>query len=214
MITFYTAIGRFESRSDGPGKKYPVIIVNQKEHMVSIPEMITWTCLNWHVVDMKQARLLFEYQAEQIEDLGYKFQEVYVERLLGRGLITSGVGNTDADALYDLLNNLHVIPVHNSSPLLNLAAFLKFVVLDGAPVQKAKEVFRKEVFDADEQRVVDLIKQVQLSVAEIIKCVELGIYDLPNEDKFIVVLIVLYRCMMFVILILCYDCYLSKNIVK
>ena len=53
-----------------------------------------------------------------------------------RGLIARGVGDTDFEALYDLLDGLYVVPLSESLPL-KLAAFGK-LLLDGVPFSKAR----------------------------------------------------------------------------
>jgi len=94
----------------------------------------------------------------------------------------SGLGDTCADALYDLLNNLYVIPV-TSSIFIKIAAFLKFIFVNKMPFSKAKTVFRKETLSENERRVVGLARQTQLSTAELIKCIEIGVHDLSSDEK-------------------------------
>ena len=77
----YTAVGRFEKRSDRNGNKYPVIIVKQQENEVTVPEMICWTCLNWHIADKHQIQLLYEYKTKSTNDSSYNFSDAYVKRL-------------------------------------------------------------------------------------------------------------------------------------
>jgi len=182
MITLYTAVGRFEQRSDGHGNKYPVIIINQQEYQVTIPEMLCWTCLSWHIADMYQIRLLYEYKTKVIDDFIYGFNAAYVERLEQRGLIVSGKGGTANEARYNLLKSLFVIPV-TSSFFMKTTAFLKFVLKDHAPLHKAKAVFRKERLCPGEKRILDLAKQTMLTVSELIMCVEIDVFDLPSEDS-------------------------------
>jgi hypothetical protein len=93
----------------------------------------------------------------------------------------SGVGDTPADALYDLLNSLYIVPV-TSGIFVKTLAFLKFIFLNRMPFGKAKAVFRNEELSEGEKRVVGLARQAQLSTAELIKCVETGVYDLPGDD--------------------------------
>ena len=52
MTTLYTAVGRFELRTDGSGNRYPVVIVSEKEHMMDIHDMLIWTCLAWRVLEL------------------------------------------------------------------------------------------------------------------------------------------------------------------
>jgi hypothetical protein len=183
MITLYTAVGRFERRTNKNGQ-YPVVIVNGKEYAVDMPEMMIWTRLNWRILELPQIEKLYNQTARDAgldEQTGY---EVYVERLIQRGLIVSGVGETGSDALYDLLNSLYIIPV-TSGLFVKVTAFLKFIFVNKLPFNKAKTVFQSEKLSGDAKRVIDLAKQTQLSTAELIKCVEIDVYDLSDDDKVI-----------------------------
>lgn len=183
MTTLYTAVGRFERRADEYGRQYPVVIINYQEYMVDIPEMIIWTCLNWRLLDLSQVHALYEQRIREINDIGYTSCENYVERLIQRGLIVSGIGSDSREALYDLLCNLYVVPLASNNIFLKITGFLKFTLFDGMPFHKAKDVFRKEKLSNDEKRIIALVKQTWLSTAEIIKCIETGVYDLSGDGK-------------------------------
>jgi hypothetical protein len=186
MISLYTAVGRIERRVDENGQ-YPVVMVNNKEHIVDISEMIVWTCCNWRILDLPGVGKLFRQLARDAgadESVGF---EIYTERLLRRGLIVKGVGDDSAGALYDLLNSLYIIPV-TSGLFVKIAAFLKFTFVNRMPLSRAKIVFRRESLTDEEMRVVNLARQTQLSTAELIKCVETGVYDLSSESKVMAVL--------------------------
>jgi hypothetical protein len=180
MLSLYTAVGRFERRADKNGQ-YPVIIINRKEHAVDLPEMIIWTCCSWRILDISRLEKLFAPMAADAGIDGADFKGC-VKRLLQQGLIVEGIGDNGDEALYDLLNSLYIIPV-TSSIFVKAAAFLKFIFINKMPFSKAKEVFRKESLSDSEKRVVGLAKQTHLSTAELIKCVECGVYDLSNDDK-------------------------------
>ena len=186
MKSLYTAVGRFEHRT-GENGQYPVVIVNGKEHLVDVKEMIIWTCCNWRILELHRIEELYEQMACGAGVGGSAGCESSVERLLRRGLVTRGVGNNGADAIYDLLNSLYIIPV-TTGIFVKITAFLKFIFVNRIPFSKAKTVFRKETLTADEKRVVNLARQTQLSTAELIKCVETDIHDLSNEDKVIAAL--------------------------
>ena len=98
MKTLYTAVGRFERRAGATGT-YPVIVINRKEYMVDIPEMIIWTCCNWRILESPQIEELYAQMADGAGvDKNIKCEN-YVKRLTRRGLIVSGMGETGADAL-------------------------------------------------------------------------------------------------------------------
>ena len=181
MASLYTAVGRLERRA-GENGRYPVIIVNREEYMVSIPEMVVWTCCSWRILELAAIGGLYRQMAQSAGIDDVTGVEGCVERLLRRGLIMKGSGDSGADALYDLLSNLYIIPV-TSGIFTKAMAFLKFVFVNRMPFGKAKAVFRNEALADDEKRVVGLARQAQLSTAELIKCVETDVYDLSSDEK-------------------------------
>ena len=57
------------------------------------------------------------------------------------------------------------------------------LLLDGVPFARAKQIFRKARLSEGEARVMALARQALLSTAELIRCVDLGITDVSNDDK-------------------------------
>lgn len=110
-----------------------------------------------------------------------------LNRLETRGLIAHGTGDTDFDALYDLLGELYVVPVAESFSL-RLATFAK-LLLDGVPFSKARQLFQKDKPNEREAQVMALSRQALLSTAELIKCAEVGATDISSEEKLMDVLI-------------------------
>jgi len=104
-----------------------------------------------------------------------------LNRLEVRGLIARGVGDTDFDALYDLLGGLYVVPLPESLPM-RLAAFGK-LLLDGVPFAKARHLFQKDRPSEREAQVMALSRQALLSTAELVKCAEVGVRDISTDEK-------------------------------
>jgi hypothetical protein len=181
MISLYTAVGRFERRTIINGQS-PVIIVSGKEYTVNMPEMIIWTCLNWRILDLPQIENLYKKMTLDTGVNDPTSYEIYLEQLIQRGLVMSGIGAYGSDALYDLLGSLYIIPV-TSGLFIKIRAFLKFIFIDKLAFGKAKEVFHSEKLSGNEKRIFDLMKQTLLSTAELIKCVETDIYDLSDDNK-------------------------------
>ena len=140
MRTYYTAVGNFRRKRDSSGQTYPVIIVNRKEYMVDRQEMALWTCLNWRITNMEQAREHYEKLEQSLYPYITRTFENCLKRLEVRGLVVSGNGDTDFEALYDLLGGLYVIPISESIPL-RAATFLKMVLLEGVAVSKPGSCF-------------------------------------------------------------------------
>lgn len=182
MSTYYTAVGNFRRRQDNDGRTYPVIIVNREEYMVDMQEMALWTCLNWRIADMEQARKHYEKLEQSLYPNIPRTFEDCLKRLEVRGLAASGTGETDFEALYDLVSGLYVVPISESVPL-RVLTFLKMVVLDGVPVSKARQLFQRDRPSQREAQIMALSKQALLSTAELIKCAEVGVKDLSTNDK-------------------------------
>ena len=134
--TYYTAVGHFQRRTDGKGGAYPVVLVNQKEYIMDHQEMAVWTALNWRLLNFRQIERHYDKLARELKLTEYRTLENCLWRLESRGLVASGAGETDFDALYDLLNGLYVVPISTRLPL-RLVTFLKMLLLDGVPFATA-----------------------------------------------------------------------------
>ncbi len=179
---YYTAIGRFERRTDSKGQKCPVIRLGGNEYMADIQEMVIWTSLNWRITHMEEIGTLYENSIRASGFTSDRSWEACVERLLMRGLLVCGTGETDFDALYDLLASLYIIPAEGPI-LLRILTFLRLTILDHVPVSAAKRLFRRDKRTENEKRVMVLARQALLSTAEIIKCTEKGVFRLPDEES-------------------------------
>ena len=179
--TLYTAIGHFQRSTTEKGS-YPIVVVKGQEYMLDLQEMILWTCLSWRILSLEQLRPLYLQKVESLEVLISRSFEAGVARLVTRGLVASGSGDTDYDALYDMLAGLFVVPVSSSFPL-RVLAFLKLTLRGHVPISRARRLFQADRPNAEERRVLDLSRQALLSTAELIKCVETGTYDVSSDDK-------------------------------
>lgn len=180
--TYYTAVGHFQRRTDREGNTYPVVLVNQQEYIMDHQEMAVWTALNWRLLNIRQVERHYDKLAQELKLTEYRTLENCLWRLESRGLVASGSGETDIDALYDLLGGLYVVPISTSLPL-RLATFLKMFLLDGVPFAKARQIFQRDRPSEREAQVMALSRQALLSTAELIKCVELGVSDLSTDEK-------------------------------
>ena len=98
--TYYTALGHFQRRSSGLGRSYPVIIINQKEYCVDIQEMALWTALNWRLLDFSQIEAEYHKLDQDCAIPALRTLEDCLGRLCTRGLVASGRGETDFEALF------------------------------------------------------------------------------------------------------------------
>ena len=178
----YTAVGHFRRRTGADGQSYPVILVNREEYPVDMQEMTVWTALNWRLLDFEQLEREYDRLAWECGIQPQRTLENCLYRLVTRGLAASGSGDTDFEALYDLLSGLYVAPL-SAGPLLRLAVFLKVTILRGVPISRARELLRRDQPSETEARVITLARQEMLSTAELVKCVEVGARDISTGEK-------------------------------
>ena len=179
--TLYTAVGHFKKVVTRDGA-YPVVLVNRQEYRMDPQEMAVWSILNWRLLD---AQGLEEYYDPMFQTLRLEERrtlENCLGRLVTRGLVAAGHGETDFEALYDLLSSLYVVPISESLPL-RTVTFLKMILLDGVSFSRAKQIFHKVRLSEGEARVMALARQALLSTAELIRCVDLGVTDVSSDDK-------------------------------
>lgn len=179
--TFYTAIGRFERRTNGCGRYCPVVFLGGTEYMMDLQEMVVWTSLNWRIARKEEIGNLYRNACAGSSFTADRSWEACLERLLIRGLLVSGSGETEYDALYDLLSTLYIIPADGSF-FLRLLSFCKLTLWNHVSISAARKLFRKDKQTAQERQIMQLARQALLSTAEIIKCVEKNIRHLPNDN--------------------------------
>lgn len=180
--TYYTAVGHFRRETNAWGQSRPVIIVNRKEYYVDIQEMALWTALNWRLLEAPQVQEEYDRLNQDGMIPALRTFENCLGRLCTRGLVAFGMGDTDYEAIYDLLGGLYVSPLSERLPL-SLALFLKLVVLRGVPVSRTRELFRRDRPNALEAQVMSLARQALLSTAELVKCAEVGAQDVSTGEK-------------------------------
>lgn len=179
--TLYTAIGRLDRETNGCSRFCPVIHLGGQTYMVDMQEMVVWTALNWRISKREDISLQCDKLVSSLGDCISHSWDACVNRLLTRGLLVSGCGETEYDALYDLLSSLGIIPA-SGSMLMRGISFVKLVAGRRVPIQQALKLFQKDRRTDYETRVMRLAQQALLSTAEIIKCVEQDVAYLPNEQ--------------------------------
>ena len=129
MKMLYTANGRYIRCCTAEGTR-PVIIVCEKEYEVDVQEFMVWSILNWRILREEEIGSYYEKMANHTNVTIHRSWQDCVQRLLVRGLIVVGTGDTEYDALYDLLACRFIIPISAAWPL-RVLSFLKFTFLEG-----------------------------------------------------------------------------------
>ena len=184
MKKLYTAVGRMQFKGRNKDVRCPVVLLNNKEYILDIQEMMVWSLLNWRILSDDEIQTLYENKARETGYMTHRPVMDCMKRLVQRGLVAEGEGELGADALYNLLSGLYVVPI-SESPFLRLVSFVRLTVFDGIPYSVTKQIFRKDNRNSDEQKVMLLANQAILSTAEIIKCAELNTLEFRTEDELI-----------------------------
>lgn len=123
MKMLYTANGRYIRCCTEEGTR-PVIIVCEKEYEVDVQEFMLWSILNWRILREEEIGSYYEKMANNTSVTIHRSWQDCVQRLLVRGLIVAGTGDTEYDALYDLLACRFIVPIGAAWPL-RVLSFLK-----------------------------------------------------------------------------------------
>ena len=169
MITLYTAVGRYELRKNENGEKQPIVTVDQKEMALSREELLLWSCLMWEILTKEEAKTYFLKKAVRMDVSQERFDAV-LQRLEVRQLVVSAQAEKGDIALYRLLAKLYVIPLE-SSFMVKVQAFFRFIFFEKMPLTVAKNVFQRENYTEMERRVLHLARKARLSCAEILACI-------------------------------------------
>lgn len=184
MITLYTAVGRYELRKNENGEKQLIVTVDQKEMALSREKLLLWSCLMWGILTKEEAKTYFLKKAERMDVSQERFDAV-LQRLEVRQLVVSAQAEKGDIALYRLLANLYVIPLE-SSFMVKVQAFFRFIFFEKLPLTVAKNVFQKENYTEMERRVLHLARKARLSCAEILACIANDEIDtsIGNQSEF------------------------------
>lgn len=184
MITLYTSVGRYELRKNENGEKQLIVTVDQKEMALSREELLLWSCLMWGILTKEEAKTYFLKKAVRMDVSQERFDAV-LQRLEVRQLVVSAQAEKGDIALYRLLAKLYVIPLE-SSFMVKVQAFFRFIFFEKLPLTVAKNVFQKENYTEMERRVLHLARKARLSCAEILACIANDEIDtsIGNQSEF------------------------------
>ena len=178
MKMLYTANGRYIRCCTEEGTR-PVIIVCEKEYEVDVQEFMLWSILNWRILREEEIGSYYEKMANNTNVTVHRSWQDCVQRLLVRGLIVAGTGDTEYDALYDLLACRFIFPIGAAWPL-RVLSFLKLTFLEGISWKITRRLFHVDARSSCEKKVIRLARQTPLSCAEIIKSIEMDIRRLKD----------------------------------
>lgn len=160
----YTAVGKFHVRGSVGSMRCPLVTIGGREFILDMQEMMLWTVLNWRILTEDEIYLLYEKKIQETGFMSAQSAEECVRRLVQRGLIARGSGDTGEDALYDLLSELYVIPI-SENLFLRMISFIRLTLFSRLPYSVTKKIFSKDKRNDSEKKVMRLANRAILSTA-------------------------------------------------
>lgn len=183
----YTAVGKFHVRGSVGSMRCPLVTIGGREFILDMQEMMLWTVLNWRILTEDEIYLLYEQKVQETGFMSARSTEECVRRLVQRGLIARGSGDTGEDALYDLLSELYVIPI-SENLFLRMISFIRLTLFSRLPYSVTKKIFSKDKRNDSEKKVMRLANRAILSTAEIIKCIDQNVLSFTTDEDLLDVL--------------------------
>ena len=165
----------------------PLVTLGGREFILDMQEMMLWTVLNWRILTEDEIYLLYEKKVQETGFMSARSAEECVRRLVQRGLIAKGSGDTGADALYDLLSELYVIPI-SENLFLRMISFIRLTLFSRLPYSVTKKIFSKDKRNDSEKKVMRLANRAILSTAEIIKYIDQNMLSFATDEDLLDVL--------------------------
>lgn len=184
MTKYYTAIGKFMHPSEGQGKLNPSVVVGNKECLLDPQELIIWASLSWRFLKLEEIGKYYEKESSIFGYTNERTWEKCLERLMVRGLVACGSGETDYDALYDLLSPLFILPLTGNITA-RIFTCAKLTLLHRIPAADVKPLIKRDKKTQKEKHFMKLVQQTPLTVCELVRCVDKGIRSLDGNDSVI-----------------------------
>lgn len=183
----YTAVGKFHVKGSIGSMRCPLVTIGGREFILDMQEMMLWTVLNWRILTEDEIYLLYEKKVQETGFMSARSAEECVRRLVQRGLIAKGSGDTGEDALYNLLSELYVIPI-SENLFLRMISFIRLTLFSRLPYSVTKKIFSKDKRNDNEKKVMRLANRAILSTAEIIKCIDQNVLSFTTDEDLLNVL--------------------------
>lgn len=183
----YTAVGKFHVKGSVGSMRCPLVTIGGREFILDMQEMMLWTVLNWRILTEDEIYLLYEKKVQETGFMSARSAEECVRRLVQRGLIAKGSGDTGEDALYNLLSELYVIPI-SENLFLRMISFIRLTLFSRLPYSVTKKIFSKDKRNDSEKKVMRLANRAILSTAEIIKCIDQNVLSFTTDEDLLDVL--------------------------
>ena len=179
MVEYFVTKGKLVVRNGAP-----LVVLDGEEKALSHVEFILWTSLHWNVMNKESLNAEFGRRMKKYGLYGDVSFEKTLARLKTRGLVASKSDYLAADALYNLLKDLYVVPLGAVSTF-KKAMIFGFMLIGGIPLDKCREVMADFDIKGLEKQIVGFSKRIKVSGAELIRISDKGLWDIKSEDDIV-----------------------------
>ena len=180
MVKYYISIGKLEVHN-----KIPMVISCGKENQLTIAEFILWTSLSRNILNKESLESKFNRKLHINRiNTDVSFEQT-LNRLILRGLVTTGEDYLAVGALYNLVKSLYILPLGKISTIKRYAAFMYFVIFKAVPFNKCRQYLLKQKYSELDNKIITLTKRNEITTAELIKICDNNLWDIKNENEII-----------------------------
>lgn len=179
MVEFLVTKGKLVVRNNEP-----LIVIEGEEKAMSKSEFILWTSLNWKILNKESLEKEFDRRMKKYGiDSEMSFEQT-LNRLKTRGLVAGKSDYLAADALYNLLKDLYVVPLGTVSAF-KKAMIFGCMLIDGVPIDKCREAMADFDLEGLEKQIVCFSKRLKVSASELIRISDKDLWNIKSEDDIV-----------------------------
>ena len=180
MVEFLVTKGKLVVRNGEP-----LIVVDGEEKALSKSEFILWTSLNWKILNKESLEKEFDRRMKKYGiDSEISFEQT-LNRLKNRGLVTGKSDYLAADALYNLVKDLYVVPLGSVSGFKRVLTFAYMFFVQGLPFDECREAMKDFNLNCLEKQIVSFAKRLKVSSAELIRISDKDLWNIKSEDDIV-----------------------------
>lgn len=180
MVEFFVTKGKLVVRNSDP-----LIVVEGEERALSKEEFILWTSLHWNILNKESLNAEFGRRMKKYGLYGDVSFEQTLSRLKTRGLVASKSDYLAADALYNLVKDLYVVPLGSVSGFKRVLTFAYIFFVQGLPFDECREAMKDFNLNCLEKQIVSFAKRLKVSSAELIRISDKDLWNIKSEDDIV-----------------------------
>ena len=179
MVEYFVTKGKLVVRNNEP-----LVVADGEAKALSQPEFILWTSLYGSILNKGSLEEEFNRRMKKYGLYGDVSFEQTLARLETRQLIASKSDYLAADALYNLVKELYVVPLGTVSVLKRALTFI-LMFIKGASIEECIKVTDSFKVSDLEKRIIKFSKKIKVSVAEMIRINDKNLWNIKSEEDIV-----------------------------